>query len=319
MTSFELVDNTLPLICDPHVHFFPASREHPYSVADLQADQSSGPRITATVYIEAANSFRTEGRPALRPVGETEWVVQQDPAGVISGIVGYVDLRLGDAVEEVVEAHCTAGRGRFRGVRFRTNWDDHPEIPNSRFADAPGLLTHASVHQGAAALARLGMTLDVFVYFLQLNEVLELALAHPDLPIVVNHFGAPLGIGPYAGKRDETLVALRRGLQPLAQTGNVYLKLGGLGWPGHGLGWELRAEPPSATEVANAWAPLHAWCIDTFGPERCMCESNYPVDRVSLPYRTIWDAHLAMTHGLTERERSAVLHDTAARFYRLDR
>ena len=307
-----------PAICDPHLHLYSEGRRHPYRIDDLRVDLADGHNVVAAVYIEAANSFREEGPEALRPVGETEWVAEEDGAGLLSGIVGYADLRLGAAVEDVLDAHRAAAPGRFCGVRYRTNWDRSPDVPNSRFADGPGLLGESRVRRGVAVLGRLGLTLDLFVYFHQLDEVASLAHALPDVPMVIDHFGAPIGIGPYAGRRGETLAALRRGLEPLASADNVYIKLGGLGWPGHGLEWEARPQPPGAAEVAAAWEPLHAWCIDAFGPDRCMCESNYPSDRPSLPYRTIWDAHMLMTRALAESERAAVLHDTAARFYRLD-
>jgi L-fuconolactonase len=305
-------------ICDPHVHLYPEGRKRSYGIDELRADTTDGHEIESVVYVEAANGFRADGPEALRPVGETEWVVQQDDAGLIAGIVGYADLRLGDAVEDVLEAQRLAGRGRFRGIRYRTNWDASRDVENSRFADRPGLLDDADVGRGVAALGRLGLTLDLFVYFHQLDEVERLARAHPGVTMIVDHYGTPVAIGPYAGRRNEVLAALRRGLEPLVGLPNVQLKLGGLGWPGHGFGWETWAEPPAAVEVAAAWSPLTAWCIDAFGPDRCMCESNYPSDRPSLPYRTIWDAQLLLTRDLAHHERAAVLHDTAVRVYRLD-
>jgi len=306
-------------ICDPHVHLFvDDERRKRYLVDDLSADLADGHAVVSAVYVEAANGFRAAGPDELKPVGETEWVVQLDPDGVLAAIVGYADLRLGDAIEEVLVAHVEAGGGRFRGLRARTNWDASPEVPTSRFAAGPRLLDDPHVGRAVSVLGRLGLTLDVFVYFHQLEEVARLAAAHPDVSIVVDHFGTPLAIGPYAGRREETLADLRRGLERLARAENVRLKLGGLGWPGFGYGWETRSEPPEADEVAEAWGPLERWCIETFGPDRAMCESNYPSDRPSLPYRTIWDAHELMTEELSEAERAAVLHDTAARFYRID-
>lgn len=305
-------------ICDPHVHLYPEGRKRSYGIDELRADTRDGHDVESVVYVEAANAFRPDGPEALRPVGETEWVAQQDDEGLIAGIVGYADLRLGDAVEDVLEAHRAAGRGRFRGIRYRTNWDASPEVENSRFAGRPGLLDDPGVGRGVAVLGRLGLTLDLFVYFHQLDEVERLARAHPGVTMVVNHYGTPVAIGPYAGRRDEVLTALRGGLEPLASLPNVQLKLGGLGWPGHGLGWETWTAAPGAAEVAAAWSSLTAWCIEAFGPARCMCESNYPSDRPSLPYRTIWDAQLLLTCDLSPHERAAVLHDTAVRVYGLD-
>ena len=273
-----------PKICDPHVHLFPEGQlRRPYRIDDLSADLADGHDVVATVYIEAFNGYRAEGPEAFRPVGESEWVVSEDPAGLLSAVVGYADLQLGNDVEGVLEAHRDAAAGRFRGVRYRPNWDRSPDVPNSRFADGPGLLADPRVRDAVAVIGRLGLTLDLFVYFHQLDDVASLAHAHPDVPIVINHFGAPLGIGPYAGRRREVMHALRRGLEPLAPSDNVYLKLGGLGWPGHGFGWETQPEPPAAAEVAAVWAPLHAWCIDTFGPDRCMCGATIRATDLRFP------------------------------------
>jgi predicted TIM-barrel fold metal-dependent hydrolase len=163
----------------------------------------------------------------------------------------------------------------------------------------------------------MGLSLDVHVHHHQLLEVASLARAFPELSIVVNHTGLPLGVGPYAGKREEVFRHWRGGMAELASYPNVYLKLGGTGMPSFGFGWQERPAPPNSGEYAQATAPYFHACIELLGAERCMFESNFPVDRRACPYVVMWNAFVRVTQDLSPGEIANLFHDTAARAYRL--
>jgi hypothetical protein len=102
----------------------------------------------------------------------------------------------------------------------------------------------------------------------------------PDLTIVLNHLGGLTRIGPYANRDNEVLPAWRGGIAEVAKCPNVNIKLGGIGMPRLGFDWHTRARPIGSEELATSMAPIMSYCIEQFGPNRCMFESNFPVDRV---------------------------------------
>jgi predicted TIM-barrel fold metal-dependent hydrolase len=306
-------------ICDPHHHLW-TYPENPYMPAQLVRD-FDGHRVVATVHVECRHGWRTSGPEALRPVGETEFVESctsgaPDGVRIAAGIVAFADLTLGERVEPVLEAHLRAS-ARVRGVRYMSAWDPSHEIRNAHTDPPAQLLAEPVFREGARRLARLGLVFDAWVYHPQIPEVTGLARALPELTIVLDHVGGPLGIGPYAGRRDEVFQAWLRGMRELARCPNVVVKLGGLTMPIAGFGWHKRATAPSSAELAEAMKPYYLACIELFGAGRCMFESNFPIDRVSCAYPTLWNAFKLIAGECTEAERSALFHDTAVRVYRL--
>jgi predicted TIM-barrel fold metal-dependent hydrolase len=293
-------------------------------VADLRTDTGAGHRVVATVFVDCASNYRVEGPEHLRPVGETEFVAgraeEADRAGAprIAAIVGHADLDRGPAVEEVLVAHAAAGGGRFRGIRHSAAWDADPSIARSLANPPSDLYQRASFRAGLATLGRLGFSFDAWQYHPQLADLVDVARAHPDVPIVVNHLGAPLGIGRYAGRRAEVLAAWRPPMAELAQLDNVHLKVGGIGMARYGMAWEQGERPPGSDEVVAAWGDEMRWCIDRFGPDRCMFESNYPVDGESCSYVVLWNAFKKVSAGYTSTERASLFAGTARRFYRVE-
>ena len=302
-------------ICDPHHHLwdYPDST---YLVGELKAD-ASGLDVRRTVFVECGSAYLTGGPEELRPVGETAWVAGLAGDGFADAIVGFADLTLGAAVEEVLTAHVEAGGGRFRGIRHASAWDASPTIRPSHTHPPPGLLGLHSFRRGFAALGRMGLTFDAWLYFRQIPELVELTRAHPEVDVVVDHLGGPSGIGPYEGRREAVLATWRAHMTELAASPGVRVKLGGIGMPIYGMDWHHRRQPPSSAEVEQVWGPAVRWVVDLFGPDRCMFESNFPVDRRSLGYRTLWNAFVRMSVGYAPDERRALFHDTACRFYRL--
>jgi L-fuconolactonase len=310
-------------ICDPHFHLWsvPGAQtpyQFPYVLDDFRADLGTVPEVRSSVFVNAGVGYRVSGPSWLRPVGESESLAgQRAGSEVATGIVSFADLRLGARVRDVLEAHIAAGGGRFRGVRFSTAWDASADVPDSPTNPVPGMLADDVLYPGLAILAELGLTFDAWLYFSQLEDVGRCADRVPDLPIVVNHLGGPLGIGPYAGQRAEVWSVLLAGLREVARRPNVFLKLGGIGMPM--FGWD-RAGGGGAVSVSDVvawWRPLILSCIEIFGPDRCMFESNFPADRVTVSYSTLWAAYRAMISGFTGPEQAALLHDTAVRFYGL--
>jgi len=321
-TVEEPVDATVE-ICDPHHHLWDTPTDR-YLLEELWEDTGSGHRVTETVFVECMSSYRPDGPAELRPVGETEFVAdlaeRSEVAGgqaTIAGIVSFADLSLAAAVRPVLEAHVEAGRGRFRGIRHATSWDLSPEIRNAHTKPAQGLMGMEGFRAGAAVLADMGLGFDAWLYHPQITELAELAHAVPDLPIVLDHLGGPLGIGPYAGRRAEVLEAWRSAMTAVAACPNVSVKLGGIGMAIYGDGWHHRECPPTSDELAATWADPVRWCIDTFGPQRCMFESNFPVDKRGCSYTVLWNAFQKISEPYDESERASLFGGAARRAYRL--
>jgi predicted TIM-barrel fold metal-dependent hydrolase len=229
--------------------------------------------------------YRAEGPEELRPVGEVEFVQGlaaasasglYGPGRAAAAIVGHANLTLGDRVAAVLEALQAASPNRFCGNRHNVMWDPHPEVDSRA---QPGTLASPAFRAGARVLARRGLSFDTFLYFPQLPELAEFAAAVPDLPIILNHLGGLLRVGPYANRDTEVLAAWRRGLAAVAQSPNVLLKLGGLGMPWTGLDWHTQSQPIGSDALAQAMAPLLTYCIEQFGPDRCMFESNSQIGK----------------------------------------
>ena len=320
----EILEPALPIV-DAHHHFYdrPGWR---YLCDDYRADARSGHSIRASVYMQALTRYRSSGPEHLKPVGETEYVVRATDTGsstdtppwVGAGIVGHADLRLGDAVREVLEAHVHAGRGRFRGVRHLTTWDADASLANPVTAAAAGLLQDRSYRAGLAQLAPLGLSYDAWLFFPQLPELIETAKAFPETVIIVDHCGGVVRIGAYQERRDEVFARWGASMRELARLPNVHVKLGGLGMRINGFDFDRGATPPSSEHLAQTWKPWIETCIEAFGVQRCMFESNFPVDKGSYRYDVGWNAFKLLTSAYSASERQALFEGTATRVYRLD-
>ena len=293
----------------------------------MLADTNSGHNIVSTVFIECGAKYKTDGPAALQPVGETEFV---DAIAAISasgdygatriaaGIVGHANLLLGDDVVPVLEAHIEAGGGRFRGIRHSVPWDASDDVPVIRGKRPPHLLIDGDYRAGFAQLARFGLSYEGWLYHPQLPELTDLARAAPDTTIILNHFGGPLGVGPYAGKREEVFAQWQTDLAELASYPNVVAKLGGLNMFINGFGWHDMAKPPTSEALVAATRPYFEYAIEQFGVDRCMFESNFPVDMLSCSYNILWNSFKKMTADRPAADRAKLFHDTATRIYRLD-
>ncbi|SEB08101.1 amidohydrolase [Variovorax sp. YR216] len=317
----EAIEPALEII-DAHHHF----SEHwgGYMPQDLLED-GAGHNFIATVYIQCGWQYRATGPDALKPVGETEAVVEVTrecawPSArtrVAAAIVGYADLRLGAAVDEVLEAQRAAGQGRFRGIRnsgaFHAGFR-HGVLPRPM----PGLYADRAFREGYARLSRHGLSFDAWIYHPQIDEVVDLARAFPDTPLVLDHIGGILGVADYEGRPDlawrEWLPSMKR----LAQCPNVSVKIGGLGTAVFGFDFASRPSPPGSLELANAWRPMVETTLELFGTERCIFESNFPVDRSSASYGVVWNALKRLAAGCSAQEKRMLFRDNAARIYGIE-
>ena len=267
----EIIEPDLAIV-DAHHHLWYRDGI-PYLLPEFLADMNSGHNIVATVFMECKAMYRKNATPAMQPVGEVEFANgvaamsasgEFGPARVLAGIVGYADLGLGAAVAEVLEAEIAAGGGRFRGVRNISAWHPNPEARGSSANPPPDVLTRPAFREGLGCLTSLGLTFDAWMYHTQLSELVELARSNPQTTIILNHVGGALGIGPYAGLRDEVFGDWRKSIQQLAQCQNVYVKLGGLGMRLFGFDVHKGELPPSSQQLAEAWRPYIETCIEAF-------------------------------------------------------
>ena len=329
----EIIEPGLPII-DPHHHLVERPETGRYLLPELLADTGSGHNIVATVYLEWLSMYRAAGPAEMKPVGEVEFangVAAMAASGgygktrVCAGIVGYADLSLGAAVERVLEAEIAAGggqpgqrgSGRFKGIRYISATHPDQAAWGAAVVRPEAMLAQPKVREGFAKLATLGLTFDAWLYHTQIGELIDLARAFPQVPIVLDHVGGPIGLGRYAGRRDAVFAEWRARLRELAGCPNVHIKLGGLGMRMFGFDVHERAEPPSSDVLAGLWRPYIETCIAAFGPERAMFESNFPVDKGSCGYHVVWNAFKRIAASYSAAEKQALFSGTATRFYRL--
>ncbi|MEM8767615.1 MAG: amidohydrolase family protein [Pseudomonadota bacterium] len=318
-----ILEPELP-ICDPHHHLWDSAQSR-YLLDELLADTGSGHKVVSTVFVECSSMYRAGGPEALKPVGETEFVngiAAMSASGgygdtrACLGIVSYADLNLGAAVGEVLDAHMAVGP-RFKGIRHAAGWDASPEVRNSHTHPFEHMLQDNTFREGFAELGRRGLSFDAWLYHHQIPELTDLARAHPETTIVFDHFGGPLGIGPYAGNREAIFETWKADVAELARCENVVAKLGGLVMPINGFGFHKRELPASSDEIVAAAGDYYRHALDVFGPSRCMFESNFPVDKQSCSYAVLWNAFKKLAAGFSAAEKADLFHDTAARVYRL--
>jgi len=319
-----IIEPELPIV-DAHHHLW----ERPgwqYMFGDLLEDLGSGHKIIATVFVQCRSMYRAGGPEELRPLGETEFVNgvaamsasgRYGSARVCAGIVGHADLQLGARVREVLEKHIRAAGERFRGIRHINAWDEDASVMTPGYGPPKGLLGERSFREGFACLAPLDLTFDAWLYHPQIDELTALARAFPQTRIVLDHVGGPIGIARYANRREEIFAQWRASIRELAKCPNVFAKLGGLGMAVGGFGFHLQAEPPSSEALANAWRPFIETTIDAFDTNRCMFESNFPVDKGSYSYAVGWNAFKRLASGCTAAEKEDLFSRTATRFYKL--
>jgi predicted TIM-barrel fold metal-dependent hydrolase len=319
----EAIDPERPIV-DPHFHFF-TGRGTDYLAEDFLGEVDQGHRVVAAIHVEANADFFAHGgatgemRFATKQGSEIlrlrrERAERPEPAIYT---VGYADLRR-DGLADELDALDEASGGRLRGIRNSSAWDPHPTVHNGHPTPPARLRADESFRRGLRALAARGLTFDAYCFFPQLRELVDLARAAPEARIVCDHLGGIIGVGHYKGRHAEFFDQWRADLQELARCPNVVLKLGGMAMSASGFGWHKRERPLTSDEYAAHYAPWFHTAIDAFGPARCMFESNFPVDGVSLSYGVLWNGFKKIAAGYSPEEKSALFCATAATAYRLD-
>ena len=310
-------------IVDPHHHLWENTFGSTYLLEDLLSDTGAGHNVEQTVFVECRSHYRGDGPEHLRPIGETEFVAAvakrsaATSGATISGIVAHADLTLGDALEEVLNAHEAAGSGLFRGIRHAGARAEHPEALMIAASSPKGLYEDPRFREGVRVLGQRGLTYDSWHYHYQNDAFAELARAVPDTIMILDHFGTPLGVGPYADKRESIFEKWKTSIAKIARCPNVVAKLGGMAMPDNGFGWHTRETPPTSEEFATAQRPYYVHTIECFGPERCMFESNFPVDRLSIAYPVLYNGFKRIVSDFSDAEKDAMFSGTARRVYRL--
>ena len=321
----EILEPDLAII-DPHHHLWerPGNR---YLLDDFLADTRTGHNITASVFVECGAFYRKAGPEPMAPVGEVEFangIAAMAASGaygdtkVCAGIVGGADLRAGAEAGRVLDAQMTAAGERFKGIRFSTKWDADDALNTARYKPPRGIMEDRTFRAGLATLGARKLSFDAMIYHPQVRELATLARAFPGTTIVLNHIGGLVAwTRTYEARREEAIGEWRSSMSELAKYPNVFVKLGGLGMAYLGMGFDRREQPASSTELAEAWGPHYRHCIDTFGPERCMFESNYPPDGESADYPILWNTFKRIAAGYSADEKRALFSATAAKVYRL--
>jgi predicted TIM-barrel fold metal-dependent hydrolase len=331
-----IIEPDLPII-DTHHHLWQrragGARGESWEVPELRylleeflADCATGHNIVGSVFLQCHSMYRKDGPAPMRPVGETEFVAgvaaMSDSGAygktkVAAGIVGFADLTAGDWVTPVLEAHIRAGGGRFRGVRHSCGYDPDPVIGNSAPDMQPGLYLRDDFRHGLKRLSALGLSLDAWGFHPQIPDITDLARAFPGTNIVMGHCGGPLGYGRHAGKRAEVFAEWKKNVAELAQCQNVTMKLGGMMMRLAALDYMALDRPPTSQELAEAWKPYVETCVELFGADRCMAESNFPVEKMGIGFAGLFNALKRICAGCSQSEKEAIFAGTARRVYRL--
>ena len=319
----EILEPERP-ICDPHHHLWDHP-DNPYLLPQLLGDTQSGHNIVSTVFVECGSMYRQQGDVAAKPLGETEFVNgvgammssgYYGPMQGCAGIVGFADLLRGEAIGAVLDEHMRLSP-RFRGVRHACAFDASEDIRKSHVDPPEHLYLRDDFRAGFGELGKRGLSFDAWMFHPQISELTALAKAFPDTSIILDHFGGPLGIGPYACKQDEIFPQWQKDIEALAACSNVSAKLGGIVMPINGFGFHKLARPPSSRDLVEATGRYYQHSIAVFGAERCMFESNFPVDRQSCSYAVLWNAFKRIASEYSAGQCDALFHDTAHRVYRL--
>lgn len=259
-----------------------------YLLKDYLAD-TADQNIVKSVYLQC-------GYDPSDPVGETRYVQEvsdADKNGFPHGIVAHADLEA-DNVKDVLKGHCRYRN--MRGVRVLLSW--HDTIPAYRWAPRPDYTTDPAWRRGYALLGEMGLSFDCQLYPHQMPLVVELAKSFPHVPIIINHTGMPIE------REGKGLQEWKDGLAALAQFPHVSIKISGLGMVDHK--WTVESIRPIVRHT-----------IQTFGPDRCMFASNFPVDGLKSDFNTLYNAFKRIVADLPIADQRKLFHDNAVRIYRL--
>jgi predicted TIM-barrel fold metal-dependent hydrolase len=321
----DIIDPDLPII-DPHHHLWHGDNQlagsFPYLMEQLSEDTNSGHNIIGTIFMECAQGYYLNDDEKYKPIGETEFVINiieeskniSGPTNIL-GIISFADLMLGSEVKDVLDQHIITGKGLFKGIRHAAGWDHNNEIQNSHSNPVKNIYHESSFRKGAEELIKLNLTFDAWHYHHQINDLSIFSKNYPELTIIHDHFGGPLGVGPYQGKRDEIFKKWKDDISLLAESKNVYAKLGGLAMPVNGWNFHKNDKPATSNQIVEMHNDYYSHTLECFGVERCMFESNFPVDRRSVSYHVIWNAFKKMVTDYSDKDKNKLFFQNAKDVY----
>ena len=323
----EIIDPELPII-DPHHHLWNGDNQlagsFPYLIEHLSEDTNSGHNIVGTIFMECAQGYYQEGEDKYKPIGETEYVMKiikdakktSNSANII-GIISFADLMLGSKVKDILNQHILIGEGLFKGIRHAAGWDQSNEIHNSHSNPIKNIYYDPSFRKGAEELIKLNLTFDAWHYHNQISDLSIFAKDYPELTIIHDHFGGPLGVGPYQGKKQEIFKKWKDDISQLSENKNVHSKLGGLAMPVNGWNFHKQDKPATSDQIIEMHYDYYLHTIECFGVDRCMFESNFPVDRRSISYHVLWNAFKKMVSNYSNEDKNKLFFQNAKDIYGL--
>lgn len=305
--SQVVLDPDLSII-DSHHHLWAREGEPPYLLdAFLKDIAASGARITSSVYV---------GETALGNK-MAEAAAKISPCRVAAAIIGNADVRSGDAIAEDLDRQMELAPGRFRGFRTMAMYHPDPAVQFHGRRQQRGVFESPGFPLAMKHVATRNLVYEVCVWDAGIPDVAAIADRFADVQFVLEHMGVPMLEGIDAAGRINVRNAWRKALQDLARRPNVVVKVGGMGMPSWGFGFDKRAVKPDYRELTQVWKPWIDIVIDVFGPDRCMMESNYPPDSAACSYGDLWNALKSSTADYSKDERAALFHLTAAKIYRI--
>ena len=322
------ISPNIPII-DPHHHLWDVGFGRYYIEELLEDINSSGHNILSTVYIMSSSNtkiYSKNGLEEFKPLKEIEFatsegrradLIPNNKVKVNASIVGSVDLTYGNKLQPVLEKAVNISEGRLKGIRMLLASHIDPRISSGAVKSDLGLMLHPNFIDGAKCIQNANLSLDFWIYHTQLNEMEKIARSLPDLTIILNHIGGPIHLGEYEGKQAATHREWRSAMMRLSRIPNINVKLGGLGMAVNGAKFHNNKFPPNSVQLSDVWKPWIYETIDMFGFDRCMFESNFPVDKGSCSYGALWNAFKILAKDMSDDEINKLFSKNAAKIYKI--
>jgi len=322
------ISPNIPII-DPHHHLWDVGFGRYYIEELLEDINSSGHNILSTVYIMSSSNtkiYSKDGLEEFKPLTEIEFatsegkradLIPNNKVKVNASIVGSVDLTYGNKLQPVLEKAVNISEGRLKGIRMLLASHIDPRISSGAVKSDLGLMLHPNFIEGAKCIQNANLSLDFWIYHTQLNEMEKIARSLPDLTIILNHIGGPIHLGEYEGKQAATHREWRSAMMRLSRIPNINVKLGGLGMAVNGAKFHNNKFPPNSVQLSDVWKPWIYETIDMFGFDRCMFESNFPVDKGSCSYGALWNAFKILAKDMSDDEINKLFSKNAAKIYKI--
>ena len=322
------ISPNIPII-DPHHHLWDVGFGRYYIEELLEDINSSGHNILSTVYIMSSSNtkiYSKDGLEEFKPLTEIEFatsegkradLIPNNKVKVNASIVGSVDLTYGNKLQPVLEKAVNISEGRLKGIRMLLASHTDPRISSGAVKSDLGLMLHPNFIEGAKCIQNANLSLDFWIYHTQLNEMEKIARALPELTIILNHIGGPIHLGEYEGKQAATHREWRSAMMRLSRIPNINVKLGGLGMAVNGAKFHNNKFPPNSVQLSDVWKPWIYETIDMFGFDRCMFESNFPVDKGSCSYGALWNAFKILAKDMSDDEINKLFSKNAAKIYKI--